>query len=64
MIGKVRTYDSKKGWGYINGDDGEEYFLGKREIKLPSQCIGVGTSVQFIIGSGFPKKKALNVREL
>lgn len=64
MIGQVRIYDQKRGWGYIAGDDGEEYYLGKNEIQLPSRCISAGYSVQFVPGNGFPRKKALNVRLL
>lgn len=64
MIGQVRTYDPKKGWGCIDGDDGEEYFLGKNEIRLPSRSISAGYTVQFIPGNGFPRKKAIDVRLL
>lgn len=64
MIGRVRTFDSKKGWGYIFGDDGEEYFFERNELRLPSQFISAGYTVQFIIGNGFPKKKAIQVRFL
>jgi CspA family cold shock protein len=27
MEGTVKWFDSKKGYGFINGDDGEDYFV-------------------------------------
>lgn len=27
MIGKVKWYDAKKGFGFISGEDGKDYFI-------------------------------------
>ena len=65
MLGKVKEYSAKKRFGYIDGDDGEEYFLHESEIKTPSRCLSRGYMVQFTPSNlGFPKKRALNVNLL
>lgn len=61
MFGKVTTYSTSKKYGYIEGDDGESYFVHESDIKTPSRGLVPGYSVQFSISSGFPKKKAVNV---
>lgn len=61
MIGIVNSYNPKKKFGYIAGDDGKEYFVHESEIKLPSKCLYAGYSVQFTPTSGFPKPRAAGV---
>lgn len=62
MIGKVKEYNPARRFGYIKGDDGEEYFFHQSEIKTPSGSISKGYTVQFSPSrEGFPKRRALNV---
>lgn len=62
MVGKVISYNATKRFGYIRGDDGEEYFVHESEVKVPSKMLYCGYGVQFNIENGFPKKQAVNVR--
>lgn len=64
MLGKVKQYNTKKRFGYIEGDDGEVYFVHESEIKTPSNSLEPGYMVQFGVTGGFPKKQAFNVRFL
>lgn len=61
MFGTVSSYNPKKKFGYIAGDDGKEYFVHESEIMLPSKCLYAGYSVRFTPTSGFPKPKAAGV---
>lgn len=61
MIGKVKTYDPKKGYGFITGDDGREYFVPYCNVKTASGSLSAGYTVEFNTGAG---NKALNVRLL
>ncbi len=59
MLGKVSTYDSRKGWGFIHGDDGRRYYVSQGNISLPSRCLYPGYTVEFSVREG---NRALNVR--
>ncbi|MCM1264487.1 MAG: cold shock domain-containing protein [Butyrivibrio sp.] len=61
MLGKVKTYDKQKKYGFISGDDGIEYYFHENEINLPSKYISAGYTVQFNTADGYPNPKALNV---
>ena len=47
MIGKVKTYDPKKGYGFITGDDGMEYFVPYVNIATQSKSLIAGCTVEF-----------------
>lgn len=36
MLGKVKMYDPKKGYGFILGDDGKDYFVPYCNVKTAS----------------------------
>lgn len=50
MLGKVKMYDSKKGYGFITGDDGNEYFVPYRNVKTASGILDKGYGVEFNAG--------------
>ncbi|MFL2983525.1 MAG: cold-shock protein [Candidatus Neomarinimicrobiota bacterium] len=62
--GIVKEYDSSKGFGFISGDDNEDYFVhvsGLRE-HLKSQGLKPGQKVSFDVDFGMKGDKAVNVR--
>ena len=62
--GVVKEYDRLKGFGFIIGDDGEDYFVhvsGLRE-HLKRKGLRGGQKVSFDIDSDIKGDKAVNVR--
>ena len=62
--GVVKEYDPSKGFGFITGDDKEDYFIhvsGLRE-HLKGQGLRAGQKVSFDVDFGMRGDKAINVR--
>tara|TARA_B100001179_G_scaffold158862_1_gene116239 strand:- start:431 stop:634 length:204 start_codon:yes stop_codon:yes gene_type:complete len=62
--GVVKEYDQLKGFGFITGDDKEDYFVhvsGLREY-LKSRGLRTGQKVSFDVDFGMKGDKAVNVR--
>jgi len=62
--GVVKEYDPSKGFGFITGDDKEDYFVhvsGLRE-NLKGQGLRAGQKVSFDVDFGMRGDKAINVR--
>ena len=62
--GVVKEYDQLKGFGFITGDDREDYFVhvsGLRE-HLKSRGLRTGQKVSFDVDFGMKGDKAINVR--
>ena len=62
--GVVKEYDQLKGFGFIMGDDREDYFVhvsGLREY-LKSRGLRTGQKVSFDVDFGMKGDKAINVR--
>ena len=59
--GKVKWYDSEKGFGFIASDDGDEVFLHASALPTGVTTIKPGTAVQFGVADGRRGKQALSV---
>ena len=62
--GVVKEYDRQKGFGFIAGDDGEDYFVhvsGLREF-LKGKGLRGGQKVSFDIDRDIKGDRAVNVR--
>lgn len=65
MIGQVRTYSGKRGFGFITGDDGKDYFVPYCNINresIPSGNLSEGYTVEFTAGKNDKGYVASNVR--
>lgn len=62
MNGKVKWFDSKKGYGFITCEDGKEVFVHYTGIvKEGFKALTEGQAVEFEIGEGAKGEQAVNV---
>jgi len=64
-LGTVKEYDTSRGFGFISGDDGEDYFLhvsGLRE-HLKNKGLREGQRVLFDVDFDMKGDRAINVRK-
>ena len=62
MNGKVKWFDSKKGYGFITCEDGKEVFVHYTGIaKEGFKSLTEGQEVVFEIGEGAKGEQAVNV---
>ena len=64
MNGTVKEYDKTKGFGFISGDDGEDYFVHDYGLGPKLRKFGLiqGQKVAFDIDFDMKGDKAINVR--
>ena len=64
MTGTVKEYDKAKGFGFISGDDGEDYFVHVYGLGPKRKQFGLRTGQKVIFDVDFDMKgdKAINVR--
>lgn len=62
MKGKVKWFDSKKGYGFITGEDGREIFVHFTGITSEGfKSLNENQAVEFEVGSGSKGEQAVNV---
>ena len=62
--GKVKWYDSEKGFGFVQSDEGDEVFLHATVLPAGVLTIKPGTRVEFGIADGKRGPQALSLRIL
>lgn len=62
--GKVKFYDSEKGFGFIQGDDGQEVFLHTTALPPEVTALKAGTRLEYGVADGRRGLQALSVRLL
>jgi CspA family cold shock protein len=62
-VGRVKWFDGKKGFGFIEQENGEEVFVHYSDIKSDKQykTLDKGAEVEFEIVEGARGLKAVNV---
>ena len=60
MNGKVKFFNESKGYGFIEADDGEEYFVHQTGIN-EGVTLNKGDNVTFDVEEGDRGPKAVNV---
>ena len=63
MEGKVKWFNSRKGYGFIQGDDGEEYFVHSSALK-ETRFLRENDRVSFESAESDKGKQAQNVQLL
>ena len=62
MTGKVKWFDSKKGYGFITSEDGKEVFVHFSGIVTDGfKSLNEGQKVAFGLGNGAKGEQAVNV---
>lgn len=59
--GKVKWYDSEKGFGFVSSDEGEDVFVHASALPAGVSTLKPGTKVEFGIADGRRGKQALQV---
>ncbi|MFD1033006.1 cold shock domain-containing protein [Metaplanococcus flavidus] len=57
--GKVKWFDGDKGYGYIVGEDGEEFFVETVSINMDLSVLMPGQAVKFNIVQGNPARERI-----
>jgi CspA family cold shock protein len=57
--GKVKSFDEDKGYGYIEGDNGELFFVEKININMDLEVLQPGMLVNFTIVQGNPERERI-----
>ena len=60
ISGTIKMWKDAEGWGFIEGDDGEDYFLNISNVR-PGQSIRVNSHVKFDVNQGQRGPEAENV---
>ena len=60
IMGTIKMWKETEGWGFIEGDDGEDYFLNISNVRL-GQSIRVNCRVKFDVNQGQRGSEAENV---
>jgi CspA family cold shock protein len=63
MKGKIKWYNTRKGYGFIIGEDSKEVFVHRSAI-TPETSLNDGDEVQFEIESSERGPQAKNVKKL
>ena len=58
--GKVKMWKEVEGWGFIEGDDGEDYFINISNIRM-GQNIQLNSRVKFDVFQGQRGPEAENI---
>ena len=61
MKGTVKFFNRMKGFGFIAGEDGKEYFVHKTGFKDENTFLNENDSVEFDVEQGDKGPKAVNV---
>jgi len=62
MKGQVKLFDSKKGYGFITGENGKEIFVHFTGIVSDGfKSLNEGQNVEFEVGTGTKGEQAMNV---
>ena len=62
MKGTIKFFDERKGFGFIAGEDGKEYFVHQSALE-EGMTLNENDSVEFDVEEGDRGPKAVNVKK-
>lgn len=63
MKGKVKMFNTERGFGFITGDDGKDVYVHTSSIE-GGAALAVGTAVEYDVESGERGLRAKNVKKI
>ena len=60
LSGKIKVWNQSSGWGFIESDNGEDYFLNVKNLRA-GQKVRVGVRVKFDTEESQRGPQAINV---
>tara|TARA_Y100001970_G_C14205583_1_gene843743 strand:- start:635 stop:829 length:195 start_codon:yes stop_codon:yes gene_type:complete len=60
IYGTIKLWKEKEGWGFIEGDDGEDYFINISNVRVGQQ-LKINNRVKFDIFQGQKGPEAENL---
>ena len=63
MKGKVKMFNTERGFGFITGDDGKDVYVHTSSIE-GGAALAVGTEVEYEVESGERGLRAKNVKKI
>ena len=60
LTGKIKVWNRGNGWGFIESDNGEDYFLNAKNIRA-GQTVSLGVKVKFDTEESQRGPQAVNV---
>ena len=62
LSGEIKVWNQGKGWGFIEGDDGEDYFFNIKNLRS-GQKVNTSTRVKFDTEESHQGPQAINVTQ-
>jgi len=63
MKGKVKMFNTERGFGFITGDDGKDVYVHTSSIE-GGAALAVGTAVEYEVEAGERGARAKNVKKV
>ena len=63
LIGRIKHLERSKGWGFIEAEDGDDYFFNVSNVR-PGQDLRLGDSVKFDCRESNRGPSAVNILKI
>ena len=63
LSGRIKHFEKNKGWGFIESEDGEDYFFNVSNVR-PGQSLNLGDAVKFDFRQSDRGPSAVNILKI